>query len=549
MRKTQENNPGTFVHEIQLMTTPHDEATLDRRLDAASNLYNACLRESLRRLDLMRESKMYQAARAMPKGKERIAAFNTCRDKHVFLEYKIHPFAAETAKSCWISDHLDAFSIQKVATRAFDAAERYAFGAKGRPHFQRKGQFTSIEGKSNTSGIRWRDGRVLWRGLDLEPIFDPEDKHGVEAHALSCRVKYLRLVKKIVRGKVRWSVQLVLEGLPCQKEKNTFSYNTCSLDIGPSTIAGVGEDDAFLAQFCDEVVQPWNEIKREQRAQDRSRRATNPENYNPDGTVKKGSRKWHRSNRYKKRHKQIAETQRRLVATRKRQHGEMCNKVLNLGKNVKTEDLSYRSFQKNFGRSVTVRAPGMFMVQLRRKAAAAGGSIEEISTRKTRLSQTCICGAIKKKPLKERHHICDCGVSAQRDLFSAFLARYCNNNTLDICRAKLAWPAAEPLLRRAMSRLNETANRGSLPASFGLSKIRRRSCSSVKDGSAGIKAVDVVVAGNGYESHGEMPCLAVITPGFSLGRFSNKAAGERRGRLGSLLNVNLRKVLPDGHGY
>ena len=33
-------------------------------------------------------------------------------------------------------------------------------------------------------------------------------------------------------------------------------------------------------------MQPWKEIKREQRAQDRSRRATNPDNYNDDGTVK-----------------------------------------------------------------------------------------------------------------------------------------------------------------------------------------------------------------------------------------------------------------------
>ena len=52
----------TFIHEIPLKTTPHDEAILDVRLEAARNLYNACLRESLRRVDLMRESKAYQVA-------------------------------------------------------------------------------------------------------------------------------------------------------------------------------------------------------------------------------------------------------------------------------------------------------------------------------------------------------------------------------------------------------------------------------------------------------------------------------------------------------
>lgn len=480
----------TFIHEILLKTTPHDEAVLDVRLDAARQLYNACLRESLRRLDLMRESKTYQSARELPKGKARNAAFKTARGFHGFQEYGLHAFAARTCKACWLGDHLDAFTIQKVATRAFGAVEQHAYGARGRPRFKRYNWFTSLEGKSNAAGIRWGNDHVLWSGLKLAPLFDIKDKHGVEAHALSCRVKYLRLVKRVIKGNTCWFVQLILEGTAHQKEKNTIAEGTCGLDIGPSTIAIIGEADAVLTRFCDEVIHPWQEIKREQRAQDRSRRATNPDNYGDDGTVKKGSRKWRRSSRYKKRQSRIAECQRTLAATRKKQHGELCNKVLSLGKVIKTEKLSYKSFQKNFGRSVMVRAPGMFIVQLTRKAANAGGSVEEVNTRTTKLSQTCVCGAIVKKPLKQRHHVCTCGIEAQRDLFSAYLAKHCCNHTLDIRRAKAAWPVAEPLLRRAMSRFSETASRGPVPASFGLN--RRQSCSPVKDGSVCVEVVDAV---------------------------------------------------------
>lgn len=63
---------------------------------------------------------------------------------------------------------------------------------------------------------------------------------------------------------------------------------------------------ALLAQFCAEVVQP-KELKGEQRAQDRSRRATDPDNYDADGTLKRGSRKWQRSNRYQKRQEHSAQ--------------------------------------------------------------------------------------------------------------------------------------------------------------------------------------------------------------------------------------------------
>ena len=68
----------------------------------------------------------------------------------------------------------------------------------------------------------------------------------------------------------------------------------------------------------------------------------------------------------------------------------MCNKVLALGKIIKTEKLSYKSFQKHLARSVAVRAPGMFVAQLTRKAENAGGSVEKQNTRTTKLSQTCI---------------------------------------------------------------------------------------------------------------------------------------------------------------
>ena len=84
-----------------------------------------------------------------------------------------------------------------------------------------------------------------------------------------------------------------------------------------------------------------------------------------------------------------------------------------MGKYIKTEKLSYRAFQKNYGRSVRDRAPGMFMEILRRKAenaprsgipqGGAGGSVNEFPTKDTKLSQYCHkCGKYTKKPLSQR---------------------------------------------------------------------------------------------------------------------------------------------------
>ena len=50
----------SFIHELRLKTTPHDLKDLDKRLNAARLLYNACLGEGLKRLRLVRQSKIFQ---------------------------------------------------------------------------------------------------------------------------------------------------------------------------------------------------------------------------------------------------------------------------------------------------------------------------------------------------------------------------------------------------------------------------------------------------------------------------------------------------------
>jgi hypothetical protein len=61
---------------------------------------------------------------------------------------------------------------------------------------QAQALWLDVEGKNNASGIRWCDDHVEWSGLSLSFLFDHKDKFGVQAHALSHEVKYVRLVKK-----------------------------------------------------------------------------------------------------------------------------------------------------------------------------------------------------------------------------------------------------------------------------------------------------------------------------------------------------------------
>ena len=479
----------SFVVEIPLRLTSAQEPLLLARLEAARQVYNACLGESLKRLGLLRQSKAYQVARRLPKGKPRSEAFRKANSAVGFREYDLHAYARQFNHS-WLGEHLDINTIQKLATRAFQAVQQYAFGKRGRPRFKGPNQMDSVEGKSNTSGIRWRETRVEWLGLTLEAIIDPDDP--VIAHGLEARVKYVRLVRRKLNGRSRFYVQLVCEGQPYQKPQNQPGEGIVGLDIGPSTIAAVSEREAFLEPFCAKVVARRSEIRRLQRRIDRQRRANNPSNYDADGTVRRGPKAWRKSSRQRRTETKLAEMRRKQAAQRKSLHGSMANRVLRMGDVIQMERLSYRAFQRQFGRSVGMRAPGMFVQHLKRKAESAGVEVNEFPTRTTRLSQTCHgCGTVEKKPLSQRWHVCDCGVVAQRDLYSAFLAACVEGERLNADRAQAAWSGVDALLQAALSRIEQPASGRLLPSSFGLSG-QRQSRSPVQAGVNVSEAQDVV---------------------------------------------------------
>ena len=311
-----------------------------------------------------------------------------------------------------------------------------------------------MEGKSNAAGIRWHadTATVTWgKGFVLPVKMPSKTQDPYLSVCLKTETKYCRLVWRMEKAKRRWFVQLVQAGVAPAKYDFLSSGQTVGLDIGPSTVAIVGDDAVALERFAPSVDQPWKQMRVLQRAQDRSRRATNPQNFESNGVAKKGRRQWVKSARYQARQTELADLERKLAAARKRDHGELANKILGLGNLIQTEKLSYKGFQKNFGRSAKVRASGMFVSTLIRKAESAGGKVVELNTQRLKMSQyDHQSGVCTKKPLSQRWHaLGGSGLLVQRDCYSAFLAKNVTENQHKSSLLAESWAAAEPLLRRA----------------------------------------------------------------------------------------------------
>jgi putative transposase len=126
---------SSFVAEFPLCTTAADDACLAIRPDAARNICNASLGESLRRSDLMRESLDWQRARSMPAmlgtnakcklipNKERSDLFKATQFRFGFSPASIQKFAETCRDACWIGEHIASHDTQTTSLRAFKAVQ------------------------------------------------------------------------------------------------------------------------------------------------------------------------------------------------------------------------------------------------------------------------------------------------------------------------------------------------------------------------------------------------------------------------------------------
>ena len=173
-----------------------------------------------------------------------------------------------------------------------------------------------------------------------------------EKDVLDCRTKYVRIVSKPIGNKTRYFTQLIKEGLPPTRGLPKATEGIGGLDEGPSNIAVVVPNSVAAFLPLAPMVQTQEaEIRRLQRAMDRSLRATNPAYYNVDGTIKKGRKTWEKSRQYLKLQRKVKKLKQSQASERKRSHGETTNKLVALAKDWKGEDISHLSFQKNYGKS------------------------------------------------------------------------------------------------------------------------------------------------------------------------------------------------------
>jgi hypothetical protein len=368
-------------------------------------------------------------------------------------EYSLHDFVKSMNKYF----KLNSFITQKIATRCFSAFQTLMFHKAEKVKFIRFNELYSIEGKDNKTGIVYRDGYINFKKLSIPVLIKNNDLYA--QRAIQNRVKFCRLLKKEIKGKAKWYVQLVLQGIPPQKiNKNTGEIKSqtglgnVGIDIGTRTIAISSNYDVKLLELAPSINDISHDLKLIGRKMDRSKRNTNSNKYNENGTIKKGNKeKWNFSNHYLKLRSLRKELYRKQSEIRKQDHCKMINILLSLGNKFYVEDINFKALQKRskktekndkgkfkkkkrFGKSLGSKAPSMLLTMLDTKLKYNDEKLYKVDTKKVKASQfNHFTGEYNKKELKDRWNK---DLKIQRDIYSAFLLMNIKDNLKEIDRNK-----------------------------------------------------------------------------------------------------------------
>ena len=263
---------------------------------------------------------------------------------------------------------------------------------------------------------------------------------------------YASLVCKEIRGRLRVYVHITVEGKAKPKYnkdgtlRHKYGKGVIGCDIGTQTIAYTSDTEVGLKNLAERGRSIEKSERMERllyRAMDRSRRAMNPENYNPDGTVKKGPKKWKRSKRCIALQKQHKELCRINAENRRLAINEDINYLRSIGNVFVTEPPNAKKLQrrvkqttvsekgkcnrkKRFGKSIKNRCPGTFRMKAKQVFQSTGGTYMEVSNHYRASQYDHTADEYIKKKLSQRMYNLRNGTKVQRDCYASFLL-YCIN--------------------------------------------------------------------------------------------------------------------------
>lgn len=416
---------GRYILTLPLKTEVYQEHILEKRFRLGEHLYNNFLNFEKKKFYEMTKRKDYRDAQNLIKeltiqinsldkfkeSKQLIQELRKQRKEQYDIIYNIKKMF-DWSEFGFINDmkkyrkyykaNLNSTICDNLSGRCFKAFEKMESELikdqyrndedKVNPcvHYKRKDSLRCLTAKKNSTGIRFsldegnRIGTVKWQGLVFS--IDLSKCTLYEWQALQSDICYCAVKREKIKGKWKYYIQITLKGhVPDKFDKQTgelkrqlgkgnvgLYFTSTSLTV--STENGVTTYPLEIKNHEDEKTELLQKM-------DASRRATNPDNYNEDGTSKEKSeiKGWHFSKAYKKYRAELYEIYRKECEEKKLLQEILANEVIASGDVFNCNKMDFKFLQRNLGKKIQSASPAMLKTTIERKLSYHDVSINEIS--------------------------------------------------------------------------------------------------------------------------------------------------------------------------
>lgn len=436
---------GRYILTLPLKTEVYQEHILEKRFRLGEHLYNNFLNFEKKKFYEMTKRKDYRDAQNLIKeltiqinsldefkeSKQLIQELRKQRKEQYDIIYNIKKmfdwsefgFTNDMKKyRKYYKANLNSTICDNLSGRCFKAFEKMESELikdqyrndedKVNPcvHYKRKDSLRCLTAKKNSTGIRFsldegnRIGTVKWQGLVFS--IDLSKCTLYEWQALQSEICYCAVKREKIKGKWKYYIQITLKGhVPDKFDKQTGELKR---QLGKGNV-GLYFTSTSLTVSTENGVKTYpleiknNEDKKTELLQkmDTSRRATNPDSYNEDGTSKEKSeiKGWHFSKAYKKYRAELYEIYRKECEEKKLLQEVLANEVIASGDVFNCNKMDFKFLQRNLGRKIQSASPAMLKSTIERKLSYHNVSINEISY--TKLNPVFEERNVSKKNLEE----------------------------------------------------------------------------------------------------------------------------------------------------
>jgi len=416
---------GRYILTLPLKTEVYQEHILEKRFRLGEHLYNNFLNFEKKKFYEMTKRKDYRDAQNLIKeltiqinsldefkeSKQLIQELRKQRKEQYDIIYNIKKMF-DWSEFGFINDmkkyrkyykaNLNSTICDNLSGRCFKAFEKMESELikdqyrndedKVNPcvHYKRKDSLRCLTAKKNSTGIRFsldegnRIGTVKWQGLVFS--IDLSKCTLYEWQALQSDICYCAVKREKIKGKWKYYIQITLKGhVPNKFDKQTGELKR---QLGKGNVGLYFTSTSLTVSTEDGVKMYPLEIKNHEdkktellQKMDTSRRATNPDNYNEDGTSKEKSeiKGWHFSKAYKKYRAELYEIYRKECEEKKLLQEIIANEVIASGDVFNCNKMDFKFLQRNLGKKIQSASPAMLKTTIERKLSYHDVSINEIS--------------------------------------------------------------------------------------------------------------------------------------------------------------------------